>query len=78
MAVSFGKRVVVLVQQCTKKLERLAELPITRMEGVETYPILNAAKVSGVPLIGFRTVARILETFLTELETKAKEFVGYL
>lgn len=64
-----------------KQPERLVELPITRMEHLETvraHPVLEEGEVKGVLLIGFRTVTEISEIFLTELEKKASELVGYL
>ncbi|MBO0441881.1 GAF domain-containing protein [Candidatus Enterococcus ikei] len=64
-----------------KQLEKLVELPITRMEKLETivaFPVLKTGEVKGVLLVGYRKKTEVTENFLTVAKDKANELVVYL
>ncbi|MHC5227810.1 GAF domain-containing protein [Enterococcus sp. LJL99] len=61
--------------------EKLVELPITRMEKLETvvaYPVLKSGQVYGVLLAGYRTVRNVPDTLLQTIKIKANELNAYL
>lgn len=61
--------------------ELLVELPITRMEKLETvvaYPVLKSGQVKGVLLIGYRTVKNVSDALLQTIKIKANELNTYL
>ncbi|GGC88809.1 GAF domain-containing protein [Enterococcus wangshanyuanii] len=64
-----------------KKPEQLVELPITRMEKLETvlaYPVLNTGEVKGVLLVGYREVRDVSSELMTAAQDKANELEAYL
>ncbi|WP_207695727.1 hypothetical protein DOK67_0001570 [Enterococcus sp. DIV0212c] len=64
-----------------KQPEKLVELPITRMEKLETivaFPVLKTGEVKGVLLVGYRKKTEVTENFLTVAKDKANELVVYL
>ncbi|MBM7689237.1 hypothetical protein BCR24_10780 [Enterococcus ureilyticus] len=64
-----------------KQPEKLIELPITRLEKLETvaaFPALENGEVKGVLLIGYRQKTIITEDFLTVAKDKTNELVVYL
>ncbi|MTD42144.1 GAF domain-containing protein [Erwinia sp. CPCC 100877] len=64
-----------------KQPEKLVELPITRMEKLETvvaYPVWQTEEVKGVLLLGFRSVTEVSASFLTVAKEKAEELAEYL
>ncbi|MFD1902009.1 hypothetical protein [Enterococcus termitis] len=67
--------------QLQQQPEQLLELPITRMEKLETvvaYPVLNAGEVKGVLLVGYRNVKEVSNEFLAAVKDKANELKVYL
>jgi nitrogen regulatory protein A len=64
-----------------KQPEKLVELPITRMEKLETviaYPVWQAEEVKGVLLLGYRSITEVPESFFTAAKEKAEELAEYL
>ncbi|EOH93357.1 hypothetical protein UAW_02605 [Enterococcus haemoperoxidus ATCC BAA-382] len=64
-----------------KQPEKLVELPITRMEKLESiaaFPALEQGEVKGVLLVGYREKTIITEDFLTVAKDKTDELVVYL
>ncbi|MEI5989727.1 GAF domain-containing protein [Enterococcus crotali] len=61
--------------------EKLVELPITRMEKLETiaaFPVMKAGEVKGVLLLGYRKKTKVTEEFLIAAKDKTNELVVYL
>ncbi|MCA5013985.1 MULTISPECIES: GAF domain-containing protein [unclassified Enterococcus] len=61
--------------------EQLIELPITRMEKLETvvaYPVMDIGEVKGVLLVGYREVKEVSNEFITAAQDKANELKVYL
>ncbi|MGX7244496.1 GAF domain-containing protein [Enterococcus quebecensis] len=64
-----------------KQPEKLVELPITRMEKLETivaFPVVETGEVKGVFLLGYRSETDVTEAFLAVAKDKANELVVYL
>lgn len=64
-----------------KQPEKLVELPITRMEKLETiaaFPVLKIGEVKGVLLVGYRDKTDVSNDFLTVAKDKTNELVVYL
>ncbi|MEI5993447.1 GAF domain-containing protein [Candidatus Enterococcus mansonii] len=61
--------------------EKLVELPITRMEKLETIaavPVVKKGEVKGVLLVGYRQNVTISEGFMIVTKDKADELLAYL
>ncbi|EOH96970.1 hypothetical protein UAY_02702 [Enterococcus moraviensis ATCC BAA-383] len=64
-----------------KQPEKLVELPITRMEKLETiaaFPVLKSGEVKGVLLVGYREKTNVTEGLLGAAKDKTNELAVYL
>lgn len=64
-----------------KHPEKLVELPITRMEKLDSIaalPVAERGEVKGVLLVGYREKTIITENFLAVAKDKTDELIGYL